>query len=148
MENFGRGGSQIPAPAVWNSLIERSDQSSLNYLEFAFPAENSELSDFDFFNGIGSSETLLNLGRNGIGIMLELLGPVLREFCHDRLPLAPDHLVRVRSGSINQASVCQLLNWSREQSEKTYMFVCEFQVSNQRNLGERAKIALPDFPHN
>ena len=42
---------------------------------------------------LGSSETLLNLDRNGIGIALELLGPVLCEFCHDRFPLAPDHLV-------------------------------------------------------
>jgi hypothetical protein len=44
--------SQIPAPAVWNSLIECSDQSCLNSPEFAFLAENSELSKFEFFNGI------------------------------------------------------------------------------------------------
>ncbi len=49
---FGREGRQILAPAVWRSLIECRDQSSLNSLEFTFLAENLELSVFDFFNGI------------------------------------------------------------------------------------------------
>ena len=52
------GGSQIPAPAMWNLLIERNNQSSLIYLEFAVPVENSEHSDCDFFNGIGRESDL------------------------------------------------------------------------------------------
>lgn len=51
------GGSQFPTPAVWSSLIECSDQSGLNSLEFAFLAEISELSDFDLFNGIRAIAT-------------------------------------------------------------------------------------------
>jgi hypothetical protein len=55
---FLAGSSQIPAPAVWNSLIERSDQSCLNSPEFAFLAENSELSIFELFNGIPPKHAL------------------------------------------------------------------------------------------
>jgi hypothetical protein len=54
---FGRGGGQIPAPAMWRSLIARSTQSSMNSQQFALPAENFELSDFEFFNGISPNAT-------------------------------------------------------------------------------------------
>ncbi len=37
---------------MWNPLIERSGQSNLTSMKFAIFAENSELADFEFFNGI------------------------------------------------------------------------------------------------
>jgi hypothetical protein len=53
-----RSGGQIPAPAMWRSLIARSTQSSMNSRQFALLAEIFELSDFEFFNGIGYQRDL------------------------------------------------------------------------------------------